>query len=152
MAMRLIRGAAAAMLAAALLGGGCTTGGGSTETNVNGRWTGTLALGFAGGGGLNGGILLELTQEGDFASGIATWAAIGETQSATMPIDGDNVTLHLHFRCAEGTEIASIEGSVSGDTMSFSSASGSACALNGLPFAVGGADGTLTHTSDNIPM
>lgn len=154
MTAKKMRGAAAAVLGAvALLVGGCGGGGGGNDaTNLRGSWTGSLTVTFEGGGGLSGGITLELAQTDDFFNGGAQWTAIGVTQSVSGPIDGDEIELRLNFRCEKGTENAVLPGVVDGETITISGGTGKACAANGPAVAVAGATGSFTRTRDNQPL
>ncbi len=151
MAMSLMRGAAA-VLTVALVSVGCGGGGGTTPAGVAGRWAGDLTVTYVGGGGLSGGIGMDLTEQNDFASGIATWGGYGQTMSVAGPVDGADFTLYLHFRCAKANEAAALEARIDGNTMRIAGASGSGCSPGGEARLVDGASGTLTRTSDNIPL
>lgn len=152
MGTRVFRGATvAALLAAAALVGGCG-GGSSSSALLAGDWSGSLSIGYQGGGGASGALELDLDQSGDFVSGAAIWQPVGSTQSVTGPIEGDTFTLLLHFRCDAKPETTELTGSVNGAAMTITGASGSACTGGGGANAVSGASGSLTRSSNNLPL
>jgi hypothetical protein len=153
MATRLVRGAAAVVLVAtAALLNGCGGGGGSTPAKLSGDWTGSLSLGYSGGGGASGSLKMTLDEQESFVSGIATWAPYGTTQSIEGPIDGDAVSLNLMFRCNDNREAATLTGTFDGTRLTITGGSGTACAEGAAASAVTSASGSLTRTTDNAPL
>ena len=158
MSKRLFRGAAIAVcLAAAASIAGC--GGDDANPAVfSGSWSGSLTLTYAGGGGSGGGVALSLGQDEDFVAGWADWDPIRERQSVTGPIDGTSIELWLHFRCLDAefdvprTQVAVITGSLDGNTLTFSGASGLACPGGGVPIEVTGGSGQVVRFSDAQPL
>jgi hypothetical protein len=151
--------AAAALLAAAALVGGCGGGGGTEPAWLAGTWAGSLGLSYDNGGGASGSLQVDLTQTEDFVSGTALWAPVGSTQSITGPVDGNEVTLLLHFRCVSGlrqeakaettTLTATFDG---GETLTITGGSGMACPDGGAATAVAGASGALARAGNSQPL
>ena len=145
-----MRCAALAAACALALFGGCADNSGPQD--ISGSWEGPFTLRLAGNLELGGDLALQLDQNGDFASGGALWAPIGEPQGVAGPVDGIEVTLRLIFRCNETFETTVLTGEVSGDSIDFLSVSGTACRLSGQPRAVESGSFSLTRTSDDRPL
>jgi len=152
MATRFFRGTArAALCAAALFVGGCTSSS-TAPILLAGDWFGALSISYLNGGSNAGSLGVTFTQEESFVSGTAVWSPNGATQAIAGPIDGTDVTLLLHFRCLDLPEETTLTGSVEGATLVITGASGVACPNGGAPLTVSGASGSLTHTSDRVPL
>lgn len=150
MTRRTMRCAALAAACALALLGGCADNSGPQD--VSGFWKGPLTLRVAGGLELGGELALQLQQNGDFASGGALWVPIGENQGIAGPVDTIYLTLRMVFRCEAKFETTVLEGTVSGDTITITDASGKACTLGGTPVVVEGANGSLARTRNGVPL
>jgi hypothetical protein len=160
MATGLLRGAAA-ILAAAILnscGGG---DGGPDAAWLSGEWSGSLSLFYINGGGASGSLDMNLGQDEDFVSGIADWTSAKGTLPVAGPIDGNSVSLILHFSCTNSDENnptttftagTLITGIATGDTVTFTGASGTACPGGGLGIEVAGASGSVTRSGNGVPL
>lgn len=153
MATRWFRGTAmVALCAAALLVGGCGGGGSTAPELLAGDWFGALSLSYTDGGSTAGSLDVTFEQEESFVSGVAFWSPYGRSQSLAGPVVGSDVSLLLHFRCLDELEATTLTGTVEGAKLTITAASGVACPDGGAPLAVSGASGSLTHTSDRVPL
>lgn len=163
MATRFFRAASvAAFLAAAALVSGCGSDSSTDPQLLAGNWLGSLSISYrAGSGPSSGTVALSLVQEGDFVAGAAVWEPIGSTQSLSGPIDGANVRLRLSFSCAppppsppnnSRTEVTVITGTLSGNTLTFTGASGYACPDVNQTLEVSWATGSVTRSPDGAPL
>lgn len=161
MAKNMFRGATAALCAAVFIAVGCTGGTSVSPANISGNWGGALTLAYLGGGSTSGLLSLSLEQEEGFASGLFTWVPKDTLRSATARVEGDGVTLHLHFRCTETDvettkpgreEVTTLEGVVSGSTLIFSGASGYACPTGGAGRQVTTVTAVFSRAADGAPL
>jgi hypothetical protein len=153
MARRLLLAASVIILAVAALAG-CSGGDDKTKAaNVAGTWTGTLGMAYVGTTPTSTGkFTVQLGQEDDYASGIATWAPVGSNQGITGSVDEFGFTFLLHFTCPSKAGGVTLTGTVAGDVMTITGGTGIACLDSGPDLTVAGAVGGLTRTSNEEPL
>jgi hypothetical protein len=156
-----VRGAAALVAVAALISGCNSDKGGPDAAWLSGEWSGSLSISYKSGGGAAGSLDLNLGQSEDFVSGIANWTPAKQTLSVAGPIDEGSLSLIVHFICTNSdenspttniTEGTLITGIATGDTVTFTGASGTACPDGGLGIEVAGASGSVTRSSNKAPL
>jgi len=147
-----IRGTAAVILLAATVLAAACGGGDDTPADVNGTWSGTLTLSYAGGGSNSGPFELQLDQDEDFVAGSAVWGPSGETVSVAGPIDGSSFSFRLAFTCPSENGTLVLRGEITDDLMEVTRATGFLCLGGGSDLTVAEGTGTLRRTRDNLPL
>jgi len=146
------RAASVVVLGTAVLAAGCSGSGGSEPAFVAGTWGGSLTLTFLTGEPVRGRLEMRVDQDGDFAAGVADWTPVGEPQSAAVRVDGSDVSVFLAFWCESGTNGVTLTGSVDGDIMTITGASGIACFNRGPENRVADAEAVLERDPNAHPL
>jgi hypothetical protein len=140
------------LVAAGMASASCSSSSGTSASLLAGSWSGTTTLSYAGGGGASGGSSLQLSQGEDFASGILTWSAYPDSLPVGGAVTGDAFSFLISYTCDSGNGGVQLEGTVAGDVMTLTGASGIACSPGGPDIVVTGASGTLNRFPPGFPL
>ncbi|RMG97633.1 MAG: hypothetical protein D6706_08280, partial [Chloroflexi bacterium] len=140
----------AILLGCLLVLSGCSGGGGSSSASVGnavtsasatGRWSGTLTSHWSD-GDFTDSFVVEFTQNGSNLTGTFT-VGTESPVNLTGTMSGSDFTFSGVLSCA-GNHTVQFGGTISGDTLTITSASGTSC--NGATLL--GASGTMTRASN----